>query len=121
MVPRSGRNALRLACDRVIIATGPAHGGLLENVPYLASLAGAGLVTPDEVGLGLATDTHGRAIGRDGSVRDTLLIGGPLARGTFGELMGLPEVAQYAIEIAQQISNWIEQRPWLHGAERRSA
>ena len=45
----------------------------------------------------------------------------PLARGTFGELMGLPEVAQYAIEIAQQISNWIEQRPWLHGAERRSA
>lgn len=121
IAPRSGRNPVRLACDRVIIATGPAHGGLLENVPYLAALAGAGLVTPDDVGLGLATDTHGRAIGRDGSVRDTLLVGGPLARGTFGELMGLPEVAQYAIEIAQEISNWIENRRQLRGIARRSA
>jgi uncharacterized NAD(P)/FAD-binding protein YdhS len=105
----------------VIIATGPAHGGLLGNVPYLASLAESGLVRPDDVGLGLATDKHGRAIGPDGSVSDTLLVGGPLARGTFGELMGLPEVAQYAVELAKHISTWIEIRRQDRHAARLSA
>ena len=99
-----------IACDRVIVATGPAHGSLLDSVPYLASLAEAGLLVPDAVGLGLATDLHGRAIGRDGTPRDTLLIGGPLARGTFGELMGLPEVASYAVDLAQDIARWIAAR-----------
>ncbi len=111
---RSGRGLHHLAVDRVIIATGPAHGSLLENVPYLASLAEAGLVKPDEVGLGLATGLQGGAIGRDGSERDTLLIGGPLARGTFGELMGLPEVAQYAVDLAQRIARVIEIRRQNH-------
>lgn len=106
--PRRGDAPLMVTCDRVIITTGPAHGALLRKVPYLTSLADAGLVKADDVGLGLQTDLRGRAVRKDCSATDTLLVGGPLARGAFGELMGLPEVAHYAVELAEGIARWIK-------------
>ena len=68
--------------------------------PHLARLEADGLVPLDRLGLGLTVDLRGRAVGRLGQTIETLLVGGPLARGTFGELMGLPEVSRYAVEIA---------------------
>lgn len=122
LVPRNGSPPLTIVCDRVIITTGPAYGELLHRVPYLIALADAGLVKADDVGLGLATDLQGRAVGRDGSTRDTLRIGGPLARATFGELMGLPEVALYAVELAEQIARWAEiQQQDTETAQRKRA
>ena len=90
--------------DAVVVATGPAHRDVLCSQPYLNRLEADGLVSLDAVGLGLATDMRGRAIGKAGQAIDTLLIGGPLARGTFGELMGLPEVTRHAVDIAREIA-----------------
>ncbi len=90
--------------DAVVVATGPAHRDVLSSQPCLNQLEADGLVSLDAVGLGLATDVRGRSIGRAGQAIDTLLIGGPLARGTFGELMGLPEVSRHAVDIAREIA-----------------
>jgi len=103
---RSGKHVVRKA-DAAAIATGPGHRDILTSEPYLGRLERDGLVCLDEVGLGLAVNRRGRAIGRNGHISDTLLIGGPLARGTFGELMGLPEVARYAVDIAGEIAQWL--------------
>jgi uncharacterized NAD(P)/FAD-binding protein YdhS len=89
--------------DRIILATGPASD-ILGSQPFLRGLAAAGALTPDPSGLGLATSTRGRAIGADGAPDPTLFIAGPLARGAFGELMGLPNVAIYARFIADEIA-----------------
>jgi uncharacterized NAD(P)/FAD-binding protein YdhS len=89
--------------ERVIIATGPAHGDILRAQPYLRELAEAGLVALDATGLGLRTSRQGRAIGLSGQPEPTLFVAGPLARGTFGELMGLPQVATYARFIADEL------------------
>lgn len=86
-----------------VVTTGPAHGNILTSNPALRSLADAGLVQRDEHGLGLLVDRQHRAVSRSGTAADTLLIAGPLARGTFGELMGLPQVSCDAEVVAAEI------------------
>jgi len=89
--------------DRIVVATGPAHGAVLKAQAYLAALAADGFVTLDATGLGLGTSRDGRAIGAAGAPEANLFVAGPLARGAFGELMGLPQVTLYAKFIADQL------------------
>lgn len=100
--PRRGGVAILRRFDAVLLATGPGHGSLLVRHPLLASLAAQGLVRNDPAGLGIDTAIDGGALDSSGAPSPSILIGGPLARGTFGELMGLPEVAAYAGFIADQ-------------------
>ncbi len=86
--------------DALILATGPSHDALLQRSPPLATLAEAGCLRADPLGLGIAVDEHSRAIGRDGQADGTLWVAGPLARATFGELMGLPQVLTHAEDVA---------------------
>ena len=92
-----------LSCDAIVVTTGPAHHLAVATQPHLADLARAGMIQPDPVGLGIACDRQGRAIDRDGAPVRGFFIAGPLARGTFGELMGFPQVAEHAQFIAGQI------------------
>ncbi|MFZ2871420.1 MAG: hypothetical protein WAZ62_15025, partial [Zavarzinia sp.] len=103
---RFGRDET-IETDALVLATGPAHGGIVAGNPVLASLAASGLVKPDALGLGLATDRSSRAIAADGRAIDTLLVAGPLARATFGELMGLPQVSAHAEQVAVRIAAWL--------------
>jgi len=86
------------------VATGPTHRDILTSQPYLAGLAASETLALDPTELGLWTSPDGRAIGADGVVDPTLFVAGPLARGTFGELMGLPQVSAYALFIAEQVA-----------------
>ena len=88
--------------DAVIVATGPAHRDILRAQAYLGGLAEGGFVALDDVGLGLSVSGKGRAVGPSSKPEPTLFVAGPLARGTFGELMGLPQVSEYAEFIAEQ-------------------
>ncbi len=90
--------------DRVILATGPAHGAVTASNPLYADLARQGLIAPDALALGLAATDQGLAIDRDGRIRPDLYIAGPLARAAVGELMGVPEVTAWAEKIAAQLA-----------------
>ncbi|WP_020177986.1 FAD/NAD(P)-binding protein [Methylopila sp. M107] len=89
--------------DAILLATGPAHRKLSETSPLAAGLVSQGLVRLDPVGLGFEVDGQSVAIGADGKPSPALWIVGPLARATFGELMGLPEVARHAEFVAGAI------------------
>ncbi|MDJ1657175.1 FAD-dependent oxidoreductase, partial [Raoultella sp. Ech2A] len=88
--------------DRLSLTPGPAHGGLTDSQPLLRDLARDGLIRADALGLGLDVDSRSRAIGREGAVTPKVLISGPAARGRFGELMGLPQVADHAAAVAAE-------------------
>jgi uncharacterized NAD(P)/FAD-binding protein YdhS len=92
-----------------VVTTGPGHGGILGSQPWIRQLADAGYLSLDGTGLGLACDTASRALGLGGKVSPQLYISGPLARGTFGELMGLPQVSEHALFVADEIGQALGQ------------
>lgn len=94
--PRGAARGTKAVFDAVVVTTGPAHGRVLADNPVLASLAAAGRLRPDPLGLGIDTDPEGRPIGADGRGDPRILVCGPLARASVGELMGVPEVTQHA-------------------------
>lgn len=102
--PRRSREWERASFDAIVIATGPAHGTVFTSNPLLGQIGAAGLARPDSLGLGIDVDLQGCAIGHDGVAAQALFVAGPLARGTFGELMGVPDLAHYARDIAKTIA-----------------
>lgn len=104
--------------DAVITATGPAHGRVFADNPVLASLERAGLARPDTLRLGIEVAPDGRCIGAAGVPTPGLYVAGPLARGTVGELMGLPDVTNYAIRIAGEVAARLGADEGLVGAAR---
>ena len=99
-----------LTVDHAIVCTGPAHGRVLQSLPYLDDLSRQGWVVPDALRLGIACDRVSRALDHQGVPVPTLFIAGPLARATFGELMGVPEVAAHALRVAEAISEILATR-----------
>ncbi|QKJ87164.1 FAD-dependent oxidoreductase [Paramixta manurensis] len=89
--------------DKLIVTTGPAHGGLLESQPLLRELAANGELQADPLQLGILVNAHSQTINQAGEANPRLLVVGPAARGRFGELMGLPQVAEHAEAVAQQL------------------
>jgi len=119
ILERRATSPSRHETDYVIITTGPAHGRIIQTEPHLSTLAQAGWIQPDGLRLGIWCNMHGRAISRSGDVVKNLLIAGPLARGTFGELMGLPQVTDYAHAIAGEVLNELASRRYdPHSAPR---
>ncbi|WP_428376853.1 FAD/NAD(P)-binding protein [Lichenicoccus sp.] len=97
----------RLRADFVVNCTGPAHGGVLRSNPLLGGMAAAGMLTADATGLGLAVDARAHLLRPDGSAWPRLFVVGPLARGTFGELMGLPQISMQPRALAAHVAEML--------------
>ncbi|CAN7656343.1 FAD/NAD(P)-binding domain-containing protein [Pararhizobium sp. LjRoot255] len=102
---RRGRGEIdRSSYDAVVVTTGPAHGGILASQGWLSEMEKTGVLKLDDTGLGVACNDESRAIDQQGQTNPDLFISGPLARGTFGELMGLPQVNEHAMLVANGIA-----------------
>lgn len=99
--PRRRPGPIAQSFDRIIVTTGPGHADILTSQPALAGLHAAKRLDLDPVGLGLHCDRRARILDHAGEPVPGLYLAGPLARGTFGELMGLPQVSQFAPFLAE--------------------
>jgi uncharacterized NAD(P)/FAD-binding protein YdhS len=102
--PRGSISVETRQFDWIVVTTGPAHGSVLRKTAVLSAMSETGLIAPDPLGLGLAVSDACRAIGDTGKVSERLFVAGPLARGSVGELMGLPEVTRHAQRVAKMIA-----------------
>jgi len=105
---RGGRATEELAAQRVLLATGPAHMDLAIANPLIGAAWREGLVRLDPLGLGIAVDADSRVQDGSGAAHRTLYVAGPLARGTFGELVGLPQVTEHSAMVAARAAGWWE-------------
>jgi uncharacterized NAD(P)/FAD-binding protein YdhS len=102
--PRRGGPPETVRAARVIVTTGPAHAGVVAGNQVLAALAAGGHLRADAVGLGIAVDAEGRVLRADGTADATLYVAGPLARARYGELMGMPQVANQPSEVGRLVA-----------------
>lgn len=102
--PRSG-GVQALEVDKIIVTTGPAHGALIERDALLNQLAQDGVIQSDPLALGIHVNTRSQTLNPQGQANPYLYVVGPAARGRFGELMGLPQVATHAEAVARQLLN----------------
>ncbi len=109
--PRGGCAPTEARVAALVNCTGPGHRSMVAGDPVLRGLAAAGLLEADALGLGIAVDWEGRVVSPGGAAQDALLVAGPPARGTRGELMGLPQVSAQPREVAARIAAWIRNRP----------
>jgi uncharacterized NAD(P)/FAD-binding protein YdhS len=90
---RGTQNIAHQDFDAVIITTGPGPANRNDPNALIDQLITAGWLRPDPLGQGLQCDSQSRAINQNNHPTNNLLIAGPLARGHFGELMSVPEIA----------------------------
>ena len=88
----------------VAACVGPGHASVVATNAVLASLADAGLLRADPYGLGIEVDAEARCLDAQGRVTEGLFVAGPLARGTDGELMGLPQVSTQPRAVAGRVA-----------------
>lgn len=100
---RSTGSCITSQFDRVINCTGARTN--IEASSLLGSMAASGHLRAEHNGLGVLTDTAGRAINASGSADDSLLILGPLRRGTLWESSAVPELRVQAADAVRHIMN----------------
>jgi uncharacterized NAD(P)/FAD-binding protein YdhS len=98
------------AFDAVVNCTGPDSDLSRSDNPLFRSLLDSGLASADALGLGLAVDAEARILRGDNAPDPLLRVAGPLARGHFGEVMGLPEVSAHARLVAEALVRTLESK-----------
>jgi uncharacterized NAD(P)/FAD-binding protein YdhS len=88
----SGSTAER-AFDAVIVCAGASRN--LRDTSLLGYLVDRGLAETDDVNFGVRVDEFSQLIGARGTTQPDLFAFGPITRGTFGEMTGVPDILRH--------------------------
>ena len=103
--PRGASEPELLPVDVIVNCTGPGHRSVTEQHPVLRGLASEEMLQADPARLGILVDDESRVIKATGEAWPNLFVAGPLARGTHGELMGLPQVNLQPRAVATSVAS----------------
>lgn len=95
---------------RVINCTGPGMNYRRVNSPLLDSLFAQGLIVPGPLGGGFYCDSEGAMIDAAGNASEVLFNLGPGRLGTLLESIAVPEIRMQAVDLAETLRKYLEQR-----------
>lgn len=96
---------VRTRASIVINCTGPGANPARSRNPLFRNLIDSGLAAPDPLGIGLDVAEDGTALDAAAHPIPRLLVAGPLARGRFGETMGVPDASANARLVAEALAD----------------
>jgi uncharacterized NAD(P)/FAD-binding protein YdhS len=100
---RADGKKTELTAGWVVNATGPSPSNSAAANPAIGSLLIQGLLSVDELNLGVRTTPNGNAINGDGRPVDDLLVVGTLRKPDLWESTAVPELRTQAANAARQI------------------
>jgi uncharacterized NAD(P)/FAD-binding protein YdhS len=101
---RGGVENESFAVHAVINATGPDYAVKRSVDPLLRSLRGQGLVSADDLDLGLRTGPNGACVSADGVASRELFYLGPMLRADHWEATAAPELRAHAERLARHLA-----------------
>lgn len=99
LTPKSGE-AARLTVERVIDCTGLQGDCTRLDSPLIRQLLADGHIRPDQLRLGIETDVTGAVIDAAGRISDDLFTIGPMTKGTFWEIVAVPDIRRACEQLA---------------------
>ena len=102
LITHKGPRALTVR--RIVNCTGPETDPYRSRNPALLDLLAQGLVSADELGLGIRVSPDFAAVGADGRTTPGLFALGALTQGQLFEITGVPEIRAQARALAQTLA-----------------
>jgi uncharacterized NAD(P)/FAD-binding protein YdhS len=107
MTGKSGETTRR-NFERVIDCTGLQGDCAKVDSLLVKQLLADGHIQPDELRLGIETDVTGAAIAANGNISDDLFVIGPMTKGTFWEIVAVPDIRRSCEQLATHIGSLIQ-------------
>ena len=85
---------------RIVNCTGTDGDVTRLDEPLVRQLLAAGRIRPDPLRIGIDVDRECRAMGADGRASPTLYVAGPPTRGTFWEIVAVPDLREQVARLA---------------------
>lgn len=108
--PRGTDRIETLRVRRIVNASGPQGGLLRTGEPLLRNLINRGMIRPDPLHIGIEVNPQSEAIDATGRPDRNLLAIGPMTRGTFWEIVAVPDIRVQTWSVARKLSyaHWVE-------------
>ena len=107
--PRGEDEIATLRVRRIINATGPQGDLPRTEEALLRRLLDRGLIRPDPLRIGIDVTQQSEVVDAGGEAHPTLLALGPMTRGTFWEIVAVPDIRRQTWAVARKLSNahWV--------------
>jgi uncharacterized NAD(P)/FAD-binding protein YdhS len=101
---RSSSSIENLEVARAINCSGPETNYKASSDPLIRDLLARGFARPDPLGLGLEVSEQGALLNKDGVASRRLFALGPVTRGTFWEVIAVPDIRLHCARLANHLS-----------------
>jgi uncharacterized NAD(P)/FAD-binding protein YdhS len=107
--PRGEQSMRQGMFRRIINCTGPQGDVLKSANPLLRDLLAKGRIRPDGHHMGIDVTAQCEVIDREGRIDPSILALGPMTRGTFWEVVAVPDIRMQTWNVARRLANahWV--------------
>ena len=99
-----------LRVSRVINCSGPQTNYAHNRDPLIKDMLARGFVRTDPLGVGLDASEQGALLSSRGTTSSRLFAVGPVTRGTFWEIVAVPDIRLHCVRLANYLMTTVRHR-----------